>query len=82
MDQPDFDPYEIDSDGLPLVYNEERVATFWKGKFGKRFDLLSRAILAELVLNNNLLPFAGELSSRWARFAAVSGEQCVEAQLR
>ncbi|DBB04853.1 TPA: hypothetical protein ACH3X3_010141 [Trebouxia sp. C0006] len=47
MDQADFDPYEIDTDGLPLVYNEERIASFWKGK-------------------------PGELTSRWARFAAVS----------
>ena len=34
MDQADFDPYEIDTDGLPLVYNEERIASFWKGKPG------------------------------------------------
>ena len=32
MDHPDFDPYEVDADGLPLVYNEERIAGFWKGK--------------------------------------------------
>ncbi|KAL3161747.1 hypothetical protein ABBQ38_008842 [Trebouxia sp. C0009 RCD-2024] len=47
MDHPDFDPYEVDADGLPLVYNEERIAGFWKGK-------------------------PGELTSRWARFAAIS----------
>ena len=34
MDHPDFDPYEVDADGLPLVYNEERIAGFWKGKPG------------------------------------------------
>lgn len=34
MDQPDFDPYEVDADGLPLVYNEERIGAFWKGKPG------------------------------------------------
>jgi hypothetical protein len=26
MDQADFDPNEVDEDGLPLVYNEERIA--------------------------------------------------------
>ena len=82
MDQPDFDPYEIDADGLPLVYNEERIATFWKGKFGMCFDSLSMAILGKIFLNHNLLQLAGELSSRWARFAAVSGEQHVKAQLQ
>jgi hypothetical protein len=34
--------------GLPLVYNEQRIASFW----GKR---------------------PGELTSRWTRFAAISG---------
>lgn len=34
LDQPDFDPYEVDEDGLPLVYNEQRISSFWKGKPG------------------------------------------------
>lgn len=29
MDAPDFDPNEVDDDGLPLVYNEERIASYW-----------------------------------------------------
>lgn len=39
MDHPDFDPYEVDADGLPLVYNEERIAGFWKGKPGMHMRL-------------------------------------------
>lgn len=48
MDQADFDPYEIDADGLPLVYNEERIASFWKGKPGSRLPrLLSQHLSQE-----------------------------------
>ncbi len=32
LDQADFDPQEVNEDGLPLVYNEQRIASFWKGK--------------------------------------------------
>ncbi|GAB4820938.1 hypothetical protein N2152v2_007984 [Parachlorella kessleri] len=35
LDALDFDPYEVDEDGLPLVYNEERIAAFWKGRPGE-----------------------------------------------
>jgi len=74
MDQADFDPYEIDTDGLPLVYNEERIASFWKGKPGKHascYHLATSSPLTPRVLRAYVL--AGELTSRWARFAAVSG---------
>lgn len=37
LDQADFDPYEVDEDGLPLVYNEQRIAAFWKGKPGENY---------------------------------------------
>ncbi len=49
MDSADFDPDEVDDDGLPLVYNEERIASYWGGR-------------------------PGELASRWATFAAISGK--------
>lgn len=29
MDDAGFDPDAVDEDGLPLVYNEERIAAFW-----------------------------------------------------
>jgi hypothetical protein len=32
LDDEDFDPNAVDEDGLPLVYNEQRIANFW----GKR----------------------------------------------
>ncbi len=35
MDSADFDPNEVDEDGLPLVYNEERIAQFWSKRPGE-----------------------------------------------
>ncbi len=35
MDSADFDADEVDEDGLPLVYNEQRIASFWKGRPGE-----------------------------------------------
>ncbi len=35
LDAADFDPDETDSDGLPLVYNEERIAAYWGGRPGE-----------------------------------------------
>jgi aarF domain-containing kinase len=35
MDAADFDPDEVDEDGLPLVYNEERIAQFWSKRPGE-----------------------------------------------
>lgn len=48
LDAADFDPDEVDEDGLPLVYNEDRIALYWKGR-------------------------PGELTSRWTKFAGISG---------
>lgn len=48
FDDTSFDPDAVDEDGLPLVYNEERISQFWKGR-------------------------PGELATRWARFAGISG---------
>jgi hypothetical protein len=48
MDDADFDPDETDEEGLPLVYNEAKIAAFWKGR-------------------------PGELATRWAKFARISG---------
>jgi hypothetical protein len=39
MDAADFDPDAVDEDGLPLVYNEEKIAKFWSGRPG---ELLGR----------------------------------------
>jgi hypothetical protein len=49
LDSEDFNPEAVDEEGLPLVYNEARIAAYWKGR-------------------------PGELASRWAKFAGVSGE--------
>ena len=49
MDQPDFDPYEVDADGLPLVYNEERIGAFWKGKPGMHNKDLSTQTRLQLM---------------------------------
>lgn len=35
MDSADFDPDEVDDDGLPLVYNEQRIASYWGGRPGE-----------------------------------------------
>ncbi|KAG2496070.1 hypothetical protein HYH03_005989 [Edaphochlamys debaryana] len=35
LDSADFDPDEVDEDGLPLVYNEERIASYWSGRPGE-----------------------------------------------
>lgn len=35
MDEADFDPNETDSEGLPLVYNEAKIADFWRSRPGE-----------------------------------------------
>lgn len=35
MDADDFDPNEVDEDGLPLVYNEESIAAYWRDRPGE-----------------------------------------------
>ncbi|MEW5317369.1 MAG: hypothetical protein WDW38_008671 [Sanguina aurantia] len=35
FDDTSFDPDAVDEDGLPLVYNEERISQFWKGRPGE-----------------------------------------------
>ncbi|KAL4853737.1 hypothetical protein ACK3TF_005338 [Chlorella vulgaris] len=35
MDASDFDPNEVDEDGLPLVYNEESIAAYWRNRPGE-----------------------------------------------
>jgi len=35
MQDADFDPDAVDGEGLPLVYNEARIAEFWKGRPGE-----------------------------------------------
>ena len=72
MDQSDFDPYEVDADGLPLVYNEERIGAFLEGQTWYVCECVVNPDL--LKCHINLLCIAGELTSRWARFAAISGK--------
>lgn len=31
----DFDPNEVDEEGLPLVYNEDKINTFWSARLGE-----------------------------------------------
>lgn len=35
MRMADFDPDAVDEEGLPLVYNEDRIAEFWKKRPGE-----------------------------------------------
>jgi hypothetical protein len=35
LDDADFDPDAVDEEGLPLVYNEERIAAFWGTRPGE-----------------------------------------------
>ncbi|EFN51008.1 hypothetical protein CHLNCDRAFT_141540 [Chlorella variabilis] len=35
LDADDFDPDEVDEDGLPLVYNEESIAAYWSNRPGE-----------------------------------------------
>ncbi len=42
MDSSDFDPNETDDEGLPLVYNEEKIAEFWGDRPGELFTRWTR----------------------------------------
>ena len=35
MDAVDFDPDEVDEEGLPLVHNEDRINAFWSARLGE-----------------------------------------------
>jgi hypothetical protein len=35
LDADDFDPDAVDEEGLPLVYNEARIAAFWSKRPGE-----------------------------------------------
>lgn len=35
LDADDFDPDAVDEEGLPLVYNESRIAGFWSKRPGE-----------------------------------------------
>jgi hypothetical protein len=35
LDAEDFDPDAVDEEGLPLVYNEARIAAFWSKRPGE-----------------------------------------------
>lgn len=35
MDDADFDPNAVDEDGLPMVYNESKIAQFWSKRPGE-----------------------------------------------
>jgi hypothetical protein len=58
LDADDFDPDAVDEEGLPLVYNEARIAAFWSKRPGElasrwtRFAAISgeRIILLLIVL--------------------------------
>ena len=42
MDDADFDPDAVDEEGLPLVYNEKRIAAFWGNRPGELFGRWTR----------------------------------------
>ena len=35
LDEADFDPDEVDVEGLPLVYNEDKINSYWRGRLGE-----------------------------------------------
>lgn len=35
MDEAGFDPNAVDEEGLPLVYNEQRISEFWGSRPGE-----------------------------------------------
>lgn len=50
MDDADFDPNAVDEDGLPMVYNEAKIAQFWSKRPGELVGRWTRftAISGEL----------------------------------
>ena len=32
LDEADFDPDEVDEEGLPLIYNEDKINSYWSGR--------------------------------------------------
>ena len=42
MDALDFDPNAVDEEGLPLVYNEAKIAAFWGSRPGELFSRWTR----------------------------------------
>jgi len=35
LDEADFDPDEVDEEGLPLIYNEDKINAYWAGRLGE-----------------------------------------------
>ncbi|WIA28267.1 hypothetical protein OEZ86_010821 [Tetradesmus obliquus] len=72
LDAPDFDPDAVDEEGLPLVYNEARIAAFWGKRPGElasrwtRFAAISAPWLTKMA--NAFL--TGRLEARQAELAA------------
>jgi len=68
LDDDDFDPDAVDDEGLPLVYNEQRIAAFWSTRPG---ELAGRCVGCCLVVG--LLAWCG--AARWGvwRCAGVCG---------
>jgi hypothetical protein len=58
LDADDFDPDAVDEEGLPLVYNEARIAAFWGKRPGElasrwtRFAAISGERLEVIVLGS------------------------------
>ncbi|KAJ9520016.1 hypothetical protein QJQ45_029968, partial [Haematococcus lacustris] len=72
LDAADFDPDAVDEDGLPLVYNEQRIAGYWGSRPGEllgrwaKFTAISAPWLTKLA--NAFL--SGKLEERQAGLAA------------
>uniref|UniRef100_A0A383VLQ5 ABC1 atypical kinase-like domain-containing protein n=1 Tax=Tetradesmus obliquus TaxID=3088 RepID=A0A383VLQ5_TETOB len=72
LDAADFDPDAVDEEGLPLVYNEARIAAFWGKRPGElasrwtRFAAISAPWLTKMA--NAFL--TGRLEARQAELAA------------
>ncbi|GLC69551.1 hypothetical protein PLESTF_000846400 [Pleodorina starrii] len=76
LDSADFDPDEVDEDGLPLVYNEERIASYWGVRPGElagrwtKFAAVSAPWLTKLA--------NAVLSGRLERDRAVLAREAVD----
>lgn len=72
LDDEDFDPNALDEDGLPLVYNEQRIASYWGSRPGElagrwaKFAGISAPWLTKMA--NAFLQ--GKLEERQAQLAA------------
>eukprot|EP00879_Flechtneria_rotunda_P018081 GHRR01018954.1.p1 GENE.GHRR01018954.1~~GHRR01018954.1.p1 ORF type:complete len:193 (+),score=54.96 GHRR01018954.1:1089-1667(+) len=69
LDASDFDPNAVDEEGLPLVYNEARIAAFWSKRPGELASRWTRfaAIIGEQQQQQQLRRLLDVLLNDWLR---------------